>query len=64
MKYGIHRPITKDTRPLPLYSGFVTTKGKASHTNEGHIETLKWMHDEWWYVVNGSWEAESCLENY
>lgn len=59
-KYGCFMPRSFDRRPEPAFN--VQGRLVAANNNIGHIESKQWIDNEWWYVVNGRWEAESCLK--
>jgi hypothetical protein len=61
--YGKKTPAPKvDHRSLPLFGGGERVTVKGSANAEGFVESKSWMCGEWWYVVNGTWEPEACLQ--
>lgn len=49
--------------PAPKFEVGYKVKSTAIGNGDfdGHITNIQFMHDEWWYVVNGYWYAESTL---
>jgi hypothetical protein len=61
--YGKKTPSPKvDNKPQPLFNGGERVLVKSGAIAEGFVESKSWMCGEWWYVVNGTWEPEACLD--
>ena len=58
-KYGlVAREV--DARPLPQLTCKLVTVGNSTQEAD-YAGSPNFMHGEWWYVVNGSWNPESNL---
>jgi hypothetical protein len=51
-------PLKVDVRPAPKFNKPLTLRSGIS---EGIATSNQWMHDEWWYVIDGTWCAESTI---
>ena len=59
-KFGIVVNRKLDTKPLPKFIGKFVHVSNSCAEND-YAQLYSFMHNEWWYVVDGSLEPESNL---
>lgn len=63
MAYTANKFRVENTKPMPLFAIGIFVKNIAIGNCyfDGVVTHMKFDHNEWWYIVENSWYAESTI---